>query len=296
MELQQLKTFSTIAKTQSFTKASELLDYAQSSISAQIQRLEDELDTKLFERLGRRVFLTKEGQRFLEYAEKILILAKEAKETVSGTDVPKGTLIIGAPESICVYRLPSVLQEYKKRYPGVEIILKLGTCQEIFNWIRSNIIDIAVLMDEQIKADDLIIEPLREESMILISGENHFLADKGQTKPHNLQNQQLIMIEKDCCYRCQFDAQLTKANIQIASTLEIGSVETIKKCVISGLGVSLLPQMTVKQELAAGVLRDLHWKDSDFNIFTLMIFHKDKWLSPAIKAFIELTRRLLKQI
>ena len=295
MELQQLKTFCTVAKTQSFTKASELLDYAQSSISSQIRLLEEELHVKLFERMGRKIFLTKEGENLLEYAEKILSLAKEAKEAVNGSDIPKGTLIIGAPESICVYRLPSVLQEYKRLYPEVEIILKIGTCPELFSWVRNNTIDIAVLMDQKIAADDLIIEPLREETMILISGGNHFLADQGQTKPHDLENQQLIMIEKDCCYRSQFEAQLAKANVKLASTLEIGSIETIKKCVVSGLGLSLLPQMTVEQELTAGTLRDLFWKDSNFNIFTLMVYHKDKWLAPAIKAFIELTRALLKE-
>lgn len=295
MELQQLKTFATIAKTQSFTKASEILDYAQSSLSAQIRLLEDELDTKLFERMGRKVFLTKEGEKFLGYAEKILALAKEAKEAVSGSDTPKGTLVIGAPESICVYRLPVILQEYKRLYPAVEIILKIGTCPELFGWIRNNTIDIAILMDTRITPEDLVIEALREEPMVLIAGEIHALAKKEKTKPQHLENQQLIMIEKDCCYRSQFETQLETAKIQPASTLEVGSIETIKKCVISGLGLSLLPKMTVEQELTTGSLKDLHWEDSDFNIVTLMVYHKDKWLSPAMKVFIELTKRQLKE-
>lgn len=267
MELQQIKTFSVIAKTRSFTKASELLDYAQSSISAQIRLLEDELETKLFERMGKKVYLTKEGERFLEYAEKILVLAREAKEAVKGSDMPKGMLIIGAPESICVYRLPTVLQEYKRLYPEVEIILKIGTCPDLFSWIRNNTIDIALLMDEQIITNDLIIEPLRYEAMVLIAGETHCLVEKMQIKPQHLENQQFILIEKDCCYRNQFEMQLAKAKVQLASTLEVGSIETIKKCVISGLGLSLLPQMTVEQELALGVLKDLHWNHSNFNIY-----------------------------
>lgn len=294
MELQQLKTFCTIAKTQSFTHASEMLDYAQSSISAQIRSLEEELQVKLFERMGRRIFLTAAGEKFLAYAENMLRLAIEARDVVGGEDTPKGTLIIGAPESISIYRIPEVLKEYHKCYPQVEIILKLGTCSEIYNWIRHNVIDVAILMDNQIEARDLVIEPLRMEDITLVADRNYPLAHREKTKPVDLQGEQLILIEKDGCYRCIFESQLAKAQVQPSSTLEMGSIEAIKKFVMSGLGISLLPQMTVEQELSSGVLRDLNWKDSDFNIFTLIIYHKDKWLSPAIKAFLEITRKQLK--
>lgn len=295
MEMQQLKTFCTIAKTQSFTKASELLDYAQSSISAQVRLLEEELHVKLFERMGRRVFLTQEGERFIGYAEKILTLTEEAKAAVNGSDSPKGTLTIGAPESICTYRLPKVLQEYRKRYPEVEIILKHGLSADLFSWIKSNEIDIAILMDRPLTTADLVVESLREETMTLISGVNHCLVHKAQTNSQDLQGEQIIVIEKGCCYRQLFETQLVEANVQPSSTLEIGSVEAVKKCVANNLGVSLLPQMAVEQELSLGILRDLNWTDLNFNIFTLMIYHKDKWLSPALKAFIELARQLLKQ-
>jgi Transcriptional regulator len=99
MELQQLKTFTTIAKLGSFTKTAELLDYAQSSISAQIRSLEDELGTKLFERLGREVCLTEEGKRLLIYSEQLSKLAEEAKASLMDNNIPQGTLTIEAPES-----------------------------------------------------------------------------------------------------------------------------------------------------------------------------------------------------
>src|SRR5690554_2116977 len=101
----------------SFTRAAELMGYAQSSVTAQVRSLEDELGIKLFERLGRSITLTREGERLLLYAEKILKLAAEAKEAVSDSSSMKGTLSIGAVESLCVYRLPNLLQEYRKRCP-----------------------------------------------------------------------------------------------------------------------------------------------------------------------------------
>ncbi|AGK99821.1 LysR family transcriptional regulator [Desulfoscipio gibsoniae] len=101
MEIRQLKAFVAVAKLYSFTRAAELLDYAQSSITAQVGSLEDELSTKLFERLGRQVVLTKDGEKLLPYAEQILKLTSEAKELVSSSAVPRGALSVGAVETLC---------------------------------------------------------------------------------------------------------------------------------------------------------------------------------------------------
>lgn len=126
MEYKQLISFVTVAKLGSFTKTAEKLSYAQSTVSAHIQSLEEELSTVLFERLGRRVSLTREGKKLLFYAEQIIKLNDEAREIILGSASPRGTITIGSPESLCVYRLPHLLQEYRKLYPKVELILKNG--------------------------------------------------------------------------------------------------------------------------------------------------------------------------
>src|SRR5690242_2052558 len=108
MEIRQLNTFTAIAKMGSFTQAAEMLGYAQSSVTTQIQLLESELETKLFERMGKSITLTSEGTRLLPYAQKILKLSEEAKSVIGNSDVPKGALTVGAPESLCVMRLPGI--------------------------------------------------------------------------------------------------------------------------------------------------------------------------------------------
>ncbi len=133
MELHQLKTFTIIAKVNSFTKAAEELDYAQSSISAQIHSLENELETKLFERIGREVSLTETGKRLMAYAEQILKLTDEAKISIGGDVLPQGVLNIGAPESLSIFKLPALLQAYKERFPKVKLVLKLGKCSDIYD-------------------------------------------------------------------------------------------------------------------------------------------------------------------
>jgi DNA-binding transcriptional LysR family regulator len=294
LELQQLKTFTTIAKLGSFTKAAELLDYAQSSISTQIRSLENELETKLFERLGREVCLTEEGKRLLVYAEQLLKLAAEAKDSLRGDNVPQGTLTIGAPESLSVFKLPALLQAYKECFPKVKLVLKLGICNDIHSWVRKNIVDIGFLITTPITPSDLIVEKLSHEPMTLISCKSHPLANKGYCTPEDIVGEDLIQIEEsDCSYRTIFEAQLAKAGVHPGSVFEFGSVESTKKCVISGLGISVLPEIAVQQEIEAGQLKDLGWTGPDFNIYTQMIYHKNKWLSPALTAFIQLTKEIL---
>ncbi|HBE76421.1 MAG TPA: LysR family transcriptional regulator [Firmicutes bacterium] len=294
MELQQLKTFMAVAEVNSFTKAAQLLDYAQSSISAQVRSLEDELGIKLFERIGRGICPTQEGKRLLIYAKQLIDLAAEAKESLMGDNLPQGTLTIGAPESLSIFKLPALLQAYKESYPKVKLILKLGKCCDIYGWIRDNTVDIGFMLSPPISAGDINMEKLSHEVMTLVASRSHPLANKGTCAPENLMGEDLIQIEEpDCCYRLIFEAQLREAGIQPGSVFEFGSVETTKKCVMSGLGISMLPQMTVEQEIAAGQLEDLGWTGSDFNIYTQMIYHKGKWLSPALTALIQLSREIL---
>ena len=121
MEIKQLKTFTMVAKTLSFSKTAEILNFAQSSISDQITTLESELHCKLFERLGRKSTLTNEGECLLNYAEKILILCEEAKQDISGNLRPKGNLRIAIAETLCVFRLPELFQQFSKTHPDVDL-------------------------------------------------------------------------------------------------------------------------------------------------------------------------------
>lgn len=134
MDLKQLNTFLTVAEFLNFTKAAAQLGYAQSSITAQIQQLENEMGVKLFERIGKTVTLTHEGKRMLPYASQILQLAGNMKSDLSGSDVPAGVLTIGAAESLSIYRLPAIIKEYRSLYPKVDINLKLLHCSEFIRY------------------------------------------------------------------------------------------------------------------------------------------------------------------
>lgn len=294
MEIRQLQAFKTVAQVKNFTQAAELLGYAQSSISSQIRSLEDELGVKLFERLGKTVSLTQDGERLLVYAEKLLQIAKEAKEAFSTTH--KGTLTIGAPESLCTFLLPPLLQEYNRRYPEVELVLKIfgGTdIGHLARLLKENTIDVCFIMDNKTNKPELCSKVISSEAMSLFTGINHPLAARDYIEPSDLNHQVLILTEKGCYYRAYFENILAEANVQPSSVLWFESIETIKQCVANGLGIAFLPRMTIKKELAQGQLAELNWVGTHFDVMSQMVYHEDKWISPALSCLLELAKEML---
>ncbi len=288
MEFRQLCTFITIAKLQSFSKAALELGYAQSSISSQIQLLEQELNVRLFERLGHNIALTPEGKKLLPIAEQLIKLSYDAKNIIGDQDKPSGTLTIGAVESLCVTRLPKLLKEYRTRYPEVEILIKFGTRDEFMRSLKENIIDIAFFIDQKIWSGDFITIWQKAEPMALFCVPEHALASKEEIFPKDLSGEPLILTEPCCGYRALFDHIMSQFDIKPRSIIETGNVQAIKQLVLSGMGITFLPLTAIEEELQQKRLVRLNWRGPEFPIFTQVLYHKDKWISTALKAFIDL--------
>jgi DNA-binding transcriptional LysR family regulator len=290
MELRQLNTFKVVAEVRGFTKAAELLGYAQSSVTAQIQALEEELGTPLFDRLGKKIVLTDAGERLLPFAEEMVRLQAAAKESLQMDGQPSGTLTIGAPESLAAYRLPEVVREYRRAFPQVKIVLKPGLCFELRNHVRSGQVDFAFLLEPEDTASDLHIETLVVEKMALVAPLDHPLVAKHQVRPEDLAQESILHTEPGCSYRGLFEQQLQRHGVVPATTLEFWNIEAIKNCVMAGLGISFLPLITVASELREGKLAALPWDDTATRVATQLIYHKSKWLSPARREFLRLVR------
>lgn len=291
MELRHLKTFVIVAEVRGFTKAAEILGYAQSSVTNQIQTLEEELEQPLFDRLGKSVSLTDTGHRLLPYANEMLRLQDNIKQLVQTSEKPFGTLTIGAPESLAAYRLPTVIKEYKRLYPQVRIILKPGACWEMRNHLRSGQIDFAFTLEPPSESADIVAEELVHEPLVLAASLDHPLTRKTHVAPLDLQNETLLNTEPGCSYRGLFEKYLQEHGIEPSVTMEFWNIEAIKNCVMSGLGISILPFITVKSELHAGKIAALHWDAQNVGVSTLLLYHKAKWLSPAVKEFLRLVRK-----
>ncbi|MFL0194494.1 LysR family transcriptional regulator [Clostridium sp. WILCCON 0269] len=286
MELRNLITFCKINHLKSYSKAAEELGYAQSTITTQIQLLEQELGIKLFERIGRSMKLTPKGCILLEYAENIVRLANEAKEAVSDANTPTGTLRIGIVESLCTIRLPQLLRNYHKKYPNVEIIIKLGICSDLRNMLKNNMVDLIFILDEPIIDPDLILCMSYNEPMVILASPLNKLSHKNKLTIEDIADEPLILTERGCSYRNVFEKMFHKAGLKPHLSLEVGSIEAIKTFTMSNLGITLLPAMTVRKELDEKHLIELELVGCDFNMMTQILYHKNKWMTAAIKAFI----------
>src|SRR5271168_130001 len=150
-ELRQLQTFQAVAARQSVTRAAAALGYAQSSVTAQIQALEEDIGVPLFDRIGRRVELTKAGQLMATYADRILSMANEARTVVGNDRKPSGALTIGASETLLAHRLPGVIGKFQKTHPQVEIsVIAAENCEVHSGQLKlDSSIDIAFVLDRQ---------------------------------------------------------------------------------------------------------------------------------------------------
>lgn len=290
MEIRQLRTFQTVARMLSFNKAAERLHYAQSSISAQIQALEEELDVKLFDRLGRRISLTEAGERLLQYAEKIVDLADETLAEMGASKEPEGSLTIRVPESFCVHRLPSLVKRFRSRFPKVGLHFITCAVEDLQKDLRKGITDLAFLLTESIQAADLEAEGLGFEHIMLVTGPRHPLAASPEIRTGDLEGENILLSKADCSYRRSFERILDRENVSTAATLEFNSVEAIKQCAMEGVGIAILPEIAVAREIAQGRLAALPWEEGEMEVALLMIRYKERWLSPTLSAFIKMAR------
>lgn len=291
MEIRQLITFQTVVEHGSITKASELLGYAQSSITAQIQSLEDELQTPLFHRTGKRLRLTEAGERLLPYAKQLLQLHEEAKYQVPFPETPSGTLTIGSPESLAAFRLPPIIQDFRQLYPQVEIVLRAGFCGEIKEQAKKGDLDVGFLLEEE-KDDheNLIVEELIQEKIVLVSAINHPLTKKQSLTLQDLQNESFLQTEAGCSYRNLLEQHLRKHGIHSSTGLEFYSIEAIKNCTAAGLGIAYLPYIAVERDWKEGKLAILPWEEESCQVKNKMVIHPKRWQSPALKEWLRLVR------
>lgn len=293
MELRQLNTFHTVATTLNFSRAAEALNYVPSNVTMQIKALEEELNVRLFDRLGKQLVLTTAGKRFLIHVQDILNKLDEARSSVHDNEILSGTLTISANEVVCAYRLPEVFKLFRFRYPGVRLIFRSVSNQQLKQTLFEGTSDVAFILDEPIQSTGLAVEALTEENFRLFVAPDHPLAKQTAIQLEDFYGEVFLINEKGCPYRTMFDQTFKKGDIDSISPIEFQSAEAIKQCAISGIGIAFLPKIVTEVEVERGELIALPWPFPNLDVYTHMAWHKDKWLSPIILSFIETAREIL---
>ncbi len=197
MEFRQLKTFRAVADHLSFSKAAKRLYLAQSSVSAQIRALEDELDLKLFDRIGRRVLITDAGLKLYDYARRIEDMTDEIRSEVSGAKNVSGALTIRVPETLATVYIPQVVERFYAENPQVRLNLINCSDLQLREELNSGRIDLAFLMTDAIHLKEVNMHLLKTENLILVSSSSHPLANLKTVKLKHLDGQTLLLPKTD---------------------------------------------------------------------------------------------------
>lgn len=284
MEIRQFQTFEKIVETGSFTKASEEMGYAQSTVTAHIQSIETGLGGKVFDRVGKQVFLTDLGKMLLPQVRKLLVAFHKIEELQNFGDEPRGIIRIGTEESVALYRMKELLKTFNERYPEVEILLINAPYRELEPKLFSGEADIIMVMDKYIQTPGLKVIPLIEEEMV-VTGSPTYLAKRDA---QNERITRIINTKKGGTFRILFDEYLKDRWSKVESGMEAWSLELVKQSVVLGLGVSFLPRVTVEKEIQSGELDyDIIPLTDGNQLYTQVAYHRQRYVSPSMQAFID---------
>ena len=293
MDLQRLQTFRTVATLMNFNQAAAVLNYSQSTISAQIKNLEEEIGVLLFKRIGKTVQLSQAGAKMLAYADKLLAIQEEALAEVAGRNQTCGQLTIRMPQTMATHYLPSILADYQPRFPGMGLDITSCAMHSLEHEFRIGLVDLAFLFADSISANNLEAELLCIVPLVMVSHPRHPLAGRAQVDFRELEGQVLLLPKNDCGYRMVLEQALAAERVTPATIIEMNCVEAVKQAIMAGVGVAVIPEMAVRDDLDQGRLARLNWVD-DLETGVQMIRYKDKWCVPALEDFMETARRFIK--
>ncbi|EQC0996730.1 TPA: LysR family transcriptional regulator NmoR [Pseudomonas aeruginosa] len=258
MDLSSLEIFRAVAHEASVTRAAQQLQRAQSNVTTRIRQLEEDLGVELFLRDGKRMSLTERGSEFLAYAEQLLALADEARQSMHPAE-PGGRLRLGSMESTAASRLPALLASYHKACPRVALEVSTGTSRALFDGVRARRLDCALVAAGpgwagELDGSGLRGEPLfREELLMILPAEHPPVHDVAEVRLRTLAG-----FARGCTYR-----QLAEDSLGTPLTVqEVGSYHAILACVVAGACVGVLPR-SVLQLLGTPPLRSLPLAEVD---------------------------------
>ena len=289
MELRNITTFLRVAELQNFTHAAQELGYSQSAVTVQIRQLETELGVPLFERIGRSVSLTAPGQAFLQQAGEIIKAAERARDAVRTAPEPEGTLRLGTMESLGASVVWRLIAGFHRQFPRVNVVVRTSTADGLLEMMRRNDVDFIYFVDEKQYSPDWEIPLCRPEETVFVTAPHSQLAARGEPIPlRELVTYPCVLTEAGESYRIPFERLLAEHDLVVAPILEIGSTEIVARMVRENVGYSVLPMYVASEYLKSGELVPFRVPEFKSNMYQHIIYHKNKWLTPQMKGFMQL--------
>ena len=284
----QLETFLKLVETKNFTATANMLGYAQSTVTTQVKQLEEELGCLLFERLGKKLVVTSEGEKLIVYAQQMLKLQREILLEVSTANIPSGIIKLGVSESFCYNRLPEILMEYKKEYPRMDIQLQFIEHDTFPALLKNGALDLVYTLNPIIENPELKMIHKEKEALAFFARPDHPIAKKKKVKEKDLEGIPLLLTSHSCSFRHMLLQDFMDHQVTPKIELETSSKEILKQFAINGLGIAFMPSMVATEEVRSGVLKKIDWAGDDFPIYSQIFIHKDKHLNNAMSELIKL--------
>jgi LysR family transcriptional regulator, cell division regulator len=278
MEFKDLEIFQMVAERGTISEVAKELNYVQSNITMRIQKLEQELNTPLFNRHRRGMSLTPEGKKLLAYSKKILLLTEEMKKAVQNKDEPSGKLNIGTVET--VIHLPKILSSFVKTYKNVDLSLFTGVTENLVDQVLNHKLDGAFVTESSFHSDLISYEVFQEELVVI--------TDKCTSSVEELIAEPFLCFSKGCGYRSRFENWYKDQNMAPQKVLEFGTLETILQSVIAGLGITYVPRSAVFHLEQRGLIQCHTLPDQYSKIKTVFIRRADTYLTSTMEKFIEI--------
>lgn len=294
MDMNVLKTFVAVCEYSGFSAAGEKLGYTQSTVSSQIKQLEKEVGAVLFDRIRHNVQMTEDGATVLRYAQKMLALQAQMEEELHHKDRIEGQLRLAMASSIGARFFSRDLLAFHQRYPFIRIkSIECGT-EEMFELLRRNEVDIVFTLDTHIFDPEFTICGEAMEQVHFVTSADHPLTKLRTIQLANLIRHPFILTEKNMSYRKVFDQRLSENSLEIQPLFEVGSSDQICRFLSESEAVSLLPDFVTQKYVEKGLLERLPVEDCEINVWTQILVHRNKWISPVMWAFIEFYKEVLR--
>lgn len=276
MELSDLRIFCAVVREGGVTRAAERLNRVQSNVTTRIRQLEADVGVKLFSREGKRLVLTPTGKTLLEYSDRLLALAEEARAALHD-DRPRGQFRLGAMESTAAVRLPGPLTTYAKRYPDVVLELRTGNPTQLATAVLAGDIDAALVAEPVAEAKLDSMTAFNEEPVIVTSKE-HPPVDQTGAVPATM-----IVFEHGCPHRSRLEQWYAMRKELPERTIELGSYHAMLGSVLAGMGAALVPRSVISTFPERKRLRINVLPEGQNRIRTMLIWRKGA-SSPKIDA------------
>lgn len=292
MNLNQLKVFCEVVERKGFTRAAEALYLTQPAVSRQVQELERYYGVELFEQIGKRIYPTEAGHTLYNYSKQIFHTLDDLDVEINQLKGLKaGHLRIAASATAGTYLLPPLLGKFKRKYPGVEVSLEIYNSQQVEQrLLLYQQLDLGVT-ERPVTEEALYSEPFDTDQLVVILSPDHPLADRQTLGASDLQGERFIVREPGSGTRTLLDEEFARLNLRVRTVMELGSTAAVKQAVAAGLGVSIVSSRSVRLEVEAGLLKTLPCPDIQLVREIRYVHHKDKRLSGAASAFLQILKK-----